>query len=73
MRHESPLIREIDIWHAAQKMIELYPEGAEIAAATRADAALDQGDMFNFELWKRVAKTVRELECQKASQGEKLN
>jgi len=66
-------MEEIDVWRAAQKMIELYPEGAEIAAATRADAALDQGDTFNFELWKRVTKAIHELERAKPRDGETIN
>jgi hypothetical protein len=71
----SPLlsVEEIDIWRAAKKMIELYPEGAEIAAATRADAALDQGDVFNFNLWKRVTKAIHKLECAKPRDGETIN
>ncbi len=66
-------IPEVDIWRAAKKMIELYPEGAEIAAATRADAALDQGDMFNFNLWKRVTQAIHELERTKPCDDETIN
>jgi hypothetical protein len=32
-------MEEIDIWRAAKQMLDLYPNGAEMAAAQRADKA----------------------------------
>ncbi len=66
-------VSEQDIWRAAAQMVKLYPDGAELAAAMRADKALDMGDMFNFDLWKRVAAAARELARQKPDKGEGLN
>jgi hypothetical protein len=40
---------------------DYYPEEPELAACQRADAAYEAGDMFNFELWQRIAKTDREM------------
>jgi hypothetical protein len=67
------VMEEIDIWRAAKQMVELYPEGAVMAAAQRADSAYEQGDMFNFELWRRITKAVSELERQKPDEGEAIN
>lgn len=41
-------MEEIDVWRAAQKMIDLYGEDASIHAAMRADKAMDMADTFNF-------------------------
>lgn len=54
-------------------MIDLYGPTASFAAAQRADKALDRGDMFNFELWKRITKAAAELERKKPSAGEPTN
>lgn len=62
-----------DIWAAAQKILELYPEGAEMAAAQRADAAIAAGDPFNEKLWTRVLAAVRELQRQKPTASEQVN
>ena len=60
---------EIGIWRAAHKTIEIYPNDPEMAAAQRADNAYEQGDMFNFDLWTRIAKAVTELEKLRPSRG----
>lgn len=67
------MMEKIDIWRAAKQMLELYPEGAEMAAAQRADASYEQGDMFNFELWRRITNAVKELERQKPHVDEPLH
>ncbi len=55
-------MREIDISQAAHHLLKVYGEGAEVAAARKADKALEAGDAFNFNLWKSVTEVVRELE-----------
>src|ERR1700722_11826716 len=37
-------MEEIDIWRAAQQLIKMYGSEAGLAAAERADKAIDQGD-----------------------------
>jgi hypothetical protein len=66
-------LEEIDIWRAAKQMLDLYPEGAELAAAQRADKALEMGDVFNYHLWTRITKAVQDLERQKPKRGEPIN
>jgi len=50
------------IWRAAKKMIELFPEDASFQAAQRADKALEDGDLDNFNLWQRIAQATEDLE-----------
>jgi len=66
-------VSDLDVWRAAQQIINQYPEEPELAACHRADAAYEAGDMFNFELWQRVAKAVTELLRTKPSDGRDLN
>jgi hypothetical protein len=54
-------VSDTDVWRAAKQIIDRYPEEPELAACLRADAALDQGDRFNFDLWQRIAKAVTQL------------
>ena len=55
-------VSDLDVWRAAQQIINRYPEEPEFAACQRADAAYEAGDMFNFALWQRVAKAVAKLQ-----------
>lgn len=50
-----------DIWIAANQLIKMFGDDAELMAARRADKAIEMGDPFNEGLWIRVAKAVREL------------
>jgi hypothetical protein len=48
----------------------MYGDDAELAAAKRADEALDQGDVDGERLWKRIKSAVSELTRQIALPGE---
>ena len=61
------------VWRAARKMIELFPESASFEAAQRADKALEQGDLDNFNLWQRITKATEDLERVEIGDGESLN
>lgn len=50
------------VWRAARKIFELFPENASFQAAQRADTALEDGDLDNFNLWQRIAKATEDLE-----------
>jgi hypothetical protein len=66
-------VNDADVWRAAHQMLKLFPEDAPIAAAQRADKALEMGDMFNFNLWTRITKAIQEIERQKPGSGEAIN
>jgi hypothetical protein len=57
----SARVPDLDVWRAAQQIISRYTGEPEFAARQHADAAYAQGDMFNFDLWQRIAKAVKEL------------
>lgn len=73
MAGESARIADIDVWRAAKQIIDIHPADPEMAAAQRADAAYEQGDMFNFDLWTRITKAVTELEKVRPSRGQQPN
>ncbi len=51
-----------DIYRSAKLLIDQYGAvDAEIHAAQRADALLEQGDMDGRRVWHRVLEAVREL------------
>ena len=58
----GPTIENLEVWRAAQRIMEHHPEEPELAACQLADAALDKGDVFGFALWQKVAKTVAKLD-----------
>lgn len=64
-------MEDIDIWRAASQMIDLYPDEAESASLKRADSALAQGDLFNFQLWSKITKAVQALE--RKAEGQALH
>jgi hypothetical protein len=53
--------------------LKIYGPDAELAAAKRADTALDQGDMAGFGMWKRITKATAELARHKPTGGETMN
>jgi hypothetical protein len=66
-------VTDLEVWRAAQQIINLHPQEPELAACQRADAAYEAGDMFNFELWTRIAKAVRELGRTRPQVGKAIN
>ena len=50
-----------DIWRTADVLIKSYGDEAELIAANRADAMLDQGDLEGQIVWKRILAAVRFL------------
>ena len=52
------MIREIDIWRAANLLVRQHGEGAELVAAQRADAMLDRGDRDGQLVWLRNTRAV---------------
>ena len=51
----------IDIYRAANELIEQHGDDAPIEAAMRADGCLAAGDMEGEAVWLRVVKAVEEL------------
>jgi hypothetical protein len=54
----SARIPELEVTRAANQLIQQNPETAQAVAIERSRAAYALGDVFNFNLWERVAKAV---------------
>ncbi len=63
----------IDIWRAAQQLITMYGDGAEMAACQRADRAIDQGDPVGERVWKQIMRAVQDLQLRKPRASDLLN
>ncbi len=49
---------DLDIYRAANELIEEYGEAADIKAAMRADQCLTSGDMEGEAIWLRIVKAI---------------
>jgi hypothetical protein len=64
---------DIEIWRSAEQMRKLYEADAFIVAALRADKLMDEGDIEGFEVWKRIAAAVDDLDRTNPRPGEAVN
>ena len=67
------MIEGIDLWRAANVMIEGYGDGAATEAAMRADEFLDQGSLDGKRLWMRIMQTIEELQRERPRDGEAVH
>jgi hypothetical protein len=54
-------MQEPEVMRAANQLMQQFPGKAQAVATERSRAAYALGDVFNFELWSRVAQAVIEL------------
>lgn len=66
-------MREIDIWRAADEMIDAYGEDADLHASMRAQKATDKADRHEERLWNRVTLAILDLTRQGPGAGQSLN
>ncbi|MEP7355322.1 MAG: hypothetical protein ABI824_18985 [Acidobacteriota bacterium] len=66
----SRTVESIEIYRAANQLIERFGDNAGLETAQLADAALDQGDRFNFNLWTRINTAVLQLQRVHPKRGE---
>ena len=52
---------DLDIYRAANLLIERYGEDAPIHAAMSADKMMAKGDLDGFAVWKLIMRAVKEL------------
>ncbi len=52
---------DLDIYRAANELIEQHGEDAPIHAAMRADELMEAGDMDGRAVWLRIVKAIEEL------------
>lgn len=63
------VVKNIEIYRAANQLIGRFGENAELETAHRADAALEQGDRFNFNRWSRINTAVVEQLAKRPKDG----
>ena len=73
METVQAMISDLDVFRAAQSLIERHCEDAPIHAAMRADALLEQGDMDGVAVWKRIIKAVDELLVKERPEGARVH
>ena len=56
------MISDLDIYRAANVIIERYGKEAQIHSTKRASAMLDKGDLDAYAVWKRILLAVEELQ-----------
>ncbi len=55
------MVDDLDIYRAANELIEQHGEDAPILAAMQADELMEAGDMDGRAVWLRIVKAIAEL------------
>jgi hypothetical protein len=63
-------MEEVNIRRAAAQMMKLHGQGAELAAACKADSMLTRGSISSFHAWTRIATVIGDLESEKSKPDE---
>jgi hypothetical protein len=69
----SARIQEMEIFCAANQLVQQNLETAQSVATNRSHAAYAVGDMFNFQMWGRVAQAVTVLAQAKPNSPKAIN
>ena len=56
-------LAEIDVFRAANMLIQRHGDGAELEASRLADAMLDRGDLAGQAVWLRIRRAVVQLQA----------
>jgi hypothetical protein len=56
------MIPEIDIWRAANLMLNRYGDEADIESAIRAEELAEAGDRAGEAVWRRIIDAIGQLE-----------
>ncbi len=64
---------DLDIYRAANVIIERYGKDAQIHSTKRASAMLDKGDLDAYAVWNRILRAVEELQTKAPKSGEAVH
>lgn len=64
-------ISDLDLWRAANPIIERHGIDAALVAAQRADEMLAKGDVEGQLVWKRILAAINELQRTKLAANER--
>ena len=69
--NQTPI--DLDIYRAANLLIESYSEDASIHDPMRADAMMKKGDLGGYAVWKLITRAVDELQANGPPESTKLH
>lgn len=55
------MISDLDIYRAAQKILDRHGDGALVCVAALCERMLEEKDLVGAALWLRVAEAIQEL------------
>jgi hypothetical protein len=61
MGYDWPM-KDVDVWRAANKMIEMHSLDAVWRAGLRADHFLSRGDVQGSNVWKQIVASIKEIQ-----------
>ena len=64
---------DLDIYRAANELIEQHGKDAPIRAAMRHDELLERGDLDGCAVWKRILKAIDDLQSEDRPEGAKVH
>lgn len=62
LRSGEAMVSDLDIWRAANLLIQKHGANAELEATKRADLMLDRGDDDGRLLWARIRRAIEDLQ-----------
>ena len=62
-----------DNWRAANEMIRMFGDDAQVRAAMRADSLLDEGDAEGFSVWKQITRAIVRLQGGAGGRDEQIH
>jgi hypothetical protein len=69
MAYVPPVVRDIDIWRAANLLLKQHGADAETEAAKRADLMLERGDRDGQIVWQRIRRAILDWQAPPAGAG----
>jgi hypothetical protein len=63
LRSGVAMVSDLDIWRAANLLVQRHGADAELEAAKRADLMLDRGDDDGRLLWMRIRRAIEDLQA----------
>jgi hypothetical protein len=67
------MIDNLDIYRAANLLVERHGPDVAIGAACRADKLLAEGNTEGYAVWKRILAAVAEITRTTPAKGERIN
>ncbi len=64
---------DLDIYRSANLLVKQHGKDAQVHAAMRADAMLEEGDLDGLAVWKRILRAVEELRGTEPKSGQAVH